>query len=70
MWLFSMKMCLQFELCWKAWGILLSPGMTAGSVTSYIRNEDGHLVDIHSCSFDEEHNNIYGVEYTWEAFQG
>lgn len=32
-------------------------------------NEDGHLIDIHSCSFDEEKKNIYGVEYTWEALQ-
>lgn len=33
-------------------------------------NEAGHLIDIHSCSFDEEHKNIFGVAYTWEAFQG
>jgi lincosamide nucleotidyltransferase A/C/D/E len=33
-------------------------------------NEQGHLIDIHSCSFDENGNNIYGVEYSWEALQG
>lgn len=33
-------------------------------------NDEGHLIDIHSCSFDKENNNIYGVEYTWEALQG
>lgn len=33
-------------------------------------NKDGHLIDIHSCSFDVENNNIYGVAYTWEALQG
>lgn len=33
-------------------------------------NEDGHRIDIHSCSFDEENKNIFGVEYTWEALQG
>ena len=30
----------------------------------------GHLVDIHSCSFDEEKNHIFGVKYSWEALQG
>ena len=33
-------------------------------------NEEGHLVDIHSCSFDDENKYIYGVEYAWEALQG
>lgn len=33
-------------------------------------NPEGHLIDIHSCSFDEEKNHIYGVKYTWEALQG
>ena len=33
-------------------------------------NKDGHLIDIHSCTFDDENNNIFGVEYTWEALQG
>jgi lincosamide nucleotidyltransferase A/C/D/E len=33
-------------------------------------NDEGHLVDIHSCSFNEEKLNIFGVAYTWEALQG
>ena len=33
-------------------------------------NEEGHLIDIHSCSFDEDNKHIYGVKYTWEALQG
>lgn len=33
-------------------------------------NDEGHLIDIHSCSFDEDQNHIFGVAYTWEALQG
>jgi lincosamide nucleotidyltransferase A/C/D/E len=33
-------------------------------------NDQGHLVDIHSCSFDENHNHIYGVPYDWDSLQG
>ena len=33
-------------------------------------NDAGHLVDIHSCSFDEKKENIFGVAYTWDALQG
>ncbi len=33
-------------------------------------NNAGHLIDIHSCSFDEEKNHVYGVKYTWDALQG
>lgn len=33
-------------------------------------NQKGHLIDIHSCSFNEEKQNIFGVEYSWEALQG
>jgi lincosamide nucleotidyltransferase A/C/D/E len=33
-------------------------------------NDEGHLIDIHSCSFNEKKENYFGVKYTWEAFQG
>ena len=33
-------------------------------------NGEGHLVDIHSCSFDDKNKYTYGVEYTWKALQG
>ena len=33
-------------------------------------NDQGHLIDIHSCTFDEEGNHIFGVEYPYESLQG
>ena len=33
-------------------------------------NDQGHLIDIHSCSFDDQGNHIFGVAYTLEAFNG
>lgn len=33
-------------------------------------NDLGHLVDIHSCTFDKEGKHIYGVEYPWQSLQG
>ncbi len=33
-------------------------------------NDLGHLVDIHSCTFDEGGKHIYGVEYPWQSLQG
>lgn len=33
-------------------------------------NDRGHQVDIHSCTFDENHKNIFGVDYKWESLQG
>jgi len=33
-------------------------------------NEQGHLIDIHSCTFNENHKNVYGVDYIWESLQG
>jgi lincosamide nucleotidyltransferase A/C/D/E len=33
-------------------------------------NNQGHLVDIHSCSFDDEGKNIFGVKYPYESLQG
>lgn len=33
-------------------------------------NKDGHQIDLHSCSFDENNQHTYGVAYTWEALQG
>lgn len=33
-------------------------------------NQAGHLIDIHSCTFDEDGNNVFGVAYTLEAFSG
>lgn len=33
-------------------------------------NELGHLIDIHSCTFNENKENIFGVKYDWESLQG
>ena len=33
-------------------------------------NDQGHLIDIHSCTFDKEGNHIFGVEYPYESLQG
>jgi len=33
-------------------------------------NQEGHLIDIHSCTFDEQGNHIFGVVYTLDAFSG
>ncbi len=33
-------------------------------------NDQGHLIDIHSCTFDDQGNHIFGVAYTLEAFSG
>ena len=33
-------------------------------------NDEGHQVDIHSCTFDAEGNNILGVKYPYESLQG
>ena len=30
----------------------------------------GRLIDFHSCTFDEEKQNVFGVAYEWEAWQG
>ena len=31
---------------------------------------EGHLVDIHSCTFDAAGNNVFGVAYEYAALQG
>lgn len=33
-------------------------------------NDQGHLVDFHSCTFDETGQNIFGVAYPYDALQG
>lgn len=33
-------------------------------------NEQGRLVDIHSCTFDESGNNIFGVAYPFDSLTG
>jgi len=33
-------------------------------------DEDGRQVDIHSCTFDKEGNNIFGVAYPFESLTG
>jgi lincosamide nucleotidyltransferase A/C/D/E len=51
-------------------GYLVVPRDDSWECNFVYGNEYGHLIDIHSCSFDEENKNIYGVEYTWAALQG
>ncbi|MGZ6346476.1 MAG: nucleotidyltransferase domain-containing protein [Anaerolineales bacterium] len=33
-------------------------------------DDKGHLCDIHSCTFDENGNNIFGVKYPYESLKG
>ncbi|MGB2955244.1 MAG: nucleotidyltransferase family protein [Anaerolineales bacterium] len=33
-------------------------------------DNQGHLIDLHSCTFDGEGNNIFGVKYPLESLQG
>ncbi|RLD09406.1 MAG: tRNA nucleotidyltransferase [Chloroflexota bacterium] len=33
-------------------------------------DDEGRLVDIHSCTFDEKGNNIFGVKYPFDSLQG
>lgn len=33
-------------------------------------NQEGHLIDIHSFTFDDQGNNLFGGAYTEEAFSG
>ncbi|MBI9051382.1 MAG: nucleotidyltransferase family protein [Anaerolineaceae bacterium] len=33
-------------------------------------DEHGHVLDFHSCTFDEDGNNIFGVDYAFESWQG
>lgn len=33
-------------------------------------DDQGHLIDFHSCTFDNEGNNIFGVKYPFESLQG
>jgi lincosamide nucleotidyltransferase A/C/D/E len=30
----------------------------------------GHLIDLHSCTFNEHHENVFGVVYPYESLQG
>jgi lincosamide nucleotidyltransferase A/C/D/E len=33
-------------------------------------DEQGHLFDLHSCTFDEAGNNIFGVKYPYDSLKG
>ncbi len=33
-------------------------------------DDQGHLFDIHSCTFDQTGNNIFGVEYPFDSWKG
>jgi lincosamide nucleotidyltransferase A/C/D/E len=33
-------------------------------------DDHGHLFDLHSCTFDEAGNNVFGVKYPFESWQG
>ncbi len=33
-------------------------------------NDQGHLFDLHSCTFDEAGDNVFGVKYPFESWQG
>lgn len=33
-------------------------------------DEHGHLIDLHSCTFNQQQENIFGVAYPYESLQG
>jgi lincosamide nucleotidyltransferase A/C/D/E len=33
-------------------------------------DDQGHLFDLHSCTFDEAGNNIFGVKYPYDSLNG
>ena len=33
-------------------------------------DDSGHLLDVHSCTFDEAGNNVFGVKYPFESLKG
>ena len=33
-------------------------------------DDEGHLFDLHSCTFDEAGNNIFGVKYPYDSLNG
>jgi lincosamide nucleotidyltransferase A/C/D/E len=33
-------------------------------------DDQGHLLDLHSCTFDEAGNNVFGVPYPYESLNG
>ena len=35
-----------------------------------LTDEHGHILDFHSCTFDENGNNIFGVDYPLASWQG
>ena len=35
-----------------------------------LADESGHEVDVHSCTFDEEGNNVFGVKYPADSLTG
>lgn len=39
-------------------------------VNFVLGDDHGHLFDLHSCTFDEAGNNVFGVEYPYESWKG
>ena len=35
-----------------------------------LSDDQGHLFDIHSCTFDETGNNVFGVKYPFDSWKG
>ncbi len=35
-----------------------------------LEDDRGHLFDVHSCTFDETGNNIFGVKYPYDSWKG
>ena len=35
-----------------------------------LEDDQGHLIDFHSCTFDDEGNNVFGVKYPFDSLQG
>jgi len=51
-------------------GFLEVPRDDSRECNFVLGDDRGRLVDIHSCTFDEERRNIFGVAYPYESLQG
>ena len=46
------------------------PGDDTWECNFVLGDEQGHLLDLHSCTFDEAGNNIFGVKYPYNSLTG
>ena len=54
----------------EALGYQVVPRDDSWECNFVLGDNQGHLIDFHSCTFDGEGNNIFGVKYHFESLQG